>query len=139
MNKVLGIFGFLVFLLSVLFLIVAGGDVFDEDGFESPSVMVGFAVFFLGTAFGGAYLAKRKLFPGWTLIRKPKQSAEQIILELALGHNGRLTIGKIAAKTNLSVAEAKAEIESLCRQGVAEVSFGENGEVSYVFAGLGPG
>ena len=138
MNKVLGVFGFFVFLVSVLFLIVVVGDVFDEDGLESPGVMVALAVFFFGTAFGGAYLAKRKLFPGWKLIRKPKQSAEQIILELALSNNGRLTIGEIAVKTRLYVAQSKAEIEALCRQGVAEVSFGDDGEVSYVFAGLGP-
>ena len=138
MSKILGCFGCLVFLVSVLFLIVVIGDFFEEGGIDSPSVMLAFAVFFLGTAIGGAYLAKRKLFPGRRFIREPEASPEQIILELALHNNGRLTIAEIAAKTSLSVAQAKVEVESLCRQGVAEVSIGEQGDVYYIFAGLGP-
>ncbi len=136
MNKFLGLLGGLVCLFSLMFVAAAIGDLAGGDTETSTGVLVGLLVFFGGTAFLGGYLARKKLFVSGDEAREALRGHEQTILELALAQGGRATVAGIAAKTDLTVAEAKAGLEALTRQGVAEVAFDADDDVYYQFPGL---
>ena len=108
-----------------------------EDGFGEDSKLIfvfGLAVntlLCLGTGFLAFKLLRTKGSPPET------RTHEQIILDLAVSSHGTLSIAEIAARSPLSVAEAKQGIESLTVQAVAFVEFNEQEDVFYRFPGLG--
>jgi len=65
------------------------------------------------------------------------QEQERSLLQLARKHGGMLTPALVAADTDLSVAEADAELLRLAKLGACEVEYGEQTAVEYRFAGLG--
>ena len=113
MAKLLGVFGFFMALSSLLFITVAIGDLIAGDSETPPNVLVGIVVFFLGLGAGGLYLVKRQFYPQAPQDHQPAKTPEQTILDLALDNDGRLTIAGIAAKTHLSVSQAKEEMDAL--------------------------
>lgn len=102
-----------------------------------PGVLVGLLIFFSGTALASAYMAKTQLTDGGRTEKLEAHHHETIILKLAMQHNGRLNIAQIAALSPLSVNDAQVAIKTLTTQGVAELEFTADGEVFYLFAGLG--
>ena len=137
LRKIGGFFAGYVCLCSTVLLFTAGVGLM-AGGEESPGVMVALMIFFGGISWGSFKLTK-------TLFSEPKVEGfvepaeltdEQRILELAIASDGTLTIAEIAARTPLSVAEAKAGIEALTREGVASVEFDEKQDIYYRFPGL---
>ena len=107
----------------------------DED---SPGLMFGMMIFFGAISWGSFKVSKNLFSPpnpeGY--VPPVEMTHEQQILELAMATDGTLTIAEIAARTPLSVADAKAGIEALTREGVASVEFDEKQDVYYRFPGL---
>ncbi len=136
MNKFLGVLGVLVCLMSLFFVAAAIVDLVGGESETPAGVLVGLLVFFSGTAAAGGYLARRKLFVSGDREREALRTHEQTILELALAEGGRATVAGVAAKTEMTVAEAKAGLEALAVQGVAEVSFDADDDIYYLFPGL---
>lgn len=64
---------------------------------------------------------------------------ERVVLQTAAGSNGHLTVGNLAMQTNLSVDQANQILETLESKGVARSTVGEQGNIEYVFPGLGGG
>ncbi len=133
MRTFFGVIGVLVALLS-LFLVatsvsdlMAGGNAKTE-----PSVLIGMVVFFSGTSLLGAWFARR-------MLRKSRRSAfeiEQAVLTLAAAHGGRLTLAEVSTGCRLSVADARAALQRLCGQGVADLHMTDAGVEVYAFAGF---
>ena len=101
-----------------------------------PGVLVGLLIFFSGTALASAYMAKTQLTDGGRTEKLEAHHHETIILKLAMQHNGRLNIAQIAALFLCQSTTLKS-IKTLTTQGVAELEFTADGEVFYLFAGLG--
>ena len=112
------------------------GDLISGGGDTEPGILVGLVIFFAGTALASGYLAKRKLLGSRSIIEDTAHKHETIVLELALKHDGRLTIAQIAALTPLSVDDAKTALQQLSLQGVAELEFDAQGDIFYAFGGL---
>ena len=135
LRKVGGFFaGYICFSSGFGFLFAV--DTLFEPGQESFGIFLGLAIFF-GVVSWQSYKLSKKLFadPSHEPIEDPR-ATEQIILDLAAATDGTLTIGEIAARTRLSVTEAKDGIEALTREGVAAVEFDEKQDVYYRFPGL---
>ena len=116
---------------------MAIGDLVTGTPDTEPGVLVGLLIFFSGTALASAYLAKTQLTDDGATEKLEAHNHETIILKLAMQHNGRLNIAQIAALSPLSVNDAQVAIKTLTTQGVAELEFTADGEVFYLFAGLG--
>ncbi|NBB90881.1 MAG: NINE protein [Spirochaetes bacterium] len=67
--------------------------------------------------------------------RRP-MSVEQIILTTAREHGGYTTATEIALEAQVSVDEAKEELDGLVSKGIAEVRVKKNGVLAYVFPEL---
>lgn len=63
-------------------------------------------------------------------------SADSGLLRAARRHQGRITIALACLETGLSLAEAKRQLERLCREGHCERDVAEDGADLYVFSGL---
>ena len=136
-RKIGGFFAGYVCLCSAVLTCAAAGDMLAGDE-ESPGLMAGMMIFF-GVITWGSYKLSKSLFADPTNTGdKPlaKKSHEQQILDLAIMSDGTLTIAEIAAHTPLSVAEAKAGIEALTKEGIASVEFDEKQDIYYRFPGL---
>ena len=132
---------------SVIFLVLflfSDGDILGDA--EVPDAYQGFgvdadAILLIGLignlmfCLGGALVARALLTSKKS--DKDARTSEQIILDLAVHSNGTLSIAEVAARTSLSVAEAKTGIEALTVAGVALVEFNEQDDVFYRFPGLG--
>jgi hypothetical protein len=133
MRGCLGFSGLSVVAFSLLMIVTALGDFF--TGQDDPSLMIGMAIFFAVTAFGGAiatYLGFRK--------RKNKeldpQNIERTILGAAKQHAGEVTVEEVALHTPLTIAECKQILEDMVTHGAAEIGLGPNQETIYVFRGF---
>ena len=136
-RKIAGFFAGYVSLCSAVITCAAAGDML-AGGEESPGLMAGMAIFF-GVITWGSFKLSKSLFadpnkePTKPVIQK---SHEQQILDLAIMSDGTLTIAEIAAHTPLSVADAKAGIEALTKEGIASVEFDDKQDIYYRFPGL---
>ena len=136
-----GAIGTVLFLLLFVF---SDGEMFGDaevlgayEGFGMDAktiLLMGLVVNFM-FCLGGAFVARLLLKSNSPT--PEDRSHEQIILDLAVLSDGTLSIAEIAARTSLSVAEAKAGIEALTVAGVAFVEFNEQEDVFYRFPGLG--
>jgi hypothetical protein len=133
MRTFFGVIGVLVALFSALLVAMCISDlVTGGDGKTEPGVTIGLLVFFAGTTLLGLWFAYR-------MLRKPKRSAfeiEQAILTLAAARGGRLTLAEVSTGCRLSVAEARAALQRLCGQGVADLRMTDTGVEVYAFAGF---
>ena len=121
---------------------LVGVDVDQDDNSFGTKIGFLFGTLFFGfLAYRGYKFAKdsfRSVTAAGGPPAQPELTPEQTILELALASDGTLTIAEIAACSNLSVSDAKTEIEALTKAGVASVEFNDEGDVYYRFAGLTP-
>jgi hypothetical protein len=142
----LGVFGLVMALFSAFFVAAALGEmVTGGDGKTSFGVYLGLLVFFLGAGAVGAWLAYVNLWQRRTApsgradaASAPRSEAarEDCILDLAQREHGRITVAEVASHCNLTVAEAKAALDRLVLQKVAEMRVAENGVLVYVFDGF---
>jgi hypothetical protein len=133
-KKLLGVLGVTLALFSSFFVMAAIGDLFGGDTETKTSVLLGLLVFFSGTGFAGAYLAKRSLrSPEPTLTDEER---ERLVLRLAADHQGRLTAAEVAAHTPLSLQESQQMLERLEQHRAAELQLTPDGAMVYHFPQL---
>ena len=65
-----------------------------------------------------------------------EEEQERVLLDLAKKNQGVLTIAQVAAYSELTIKESKAQLEALSLAGVCEVGFDADGAVQYTFKGL---
>ncbi len=65
------------------------------------------------------------------------QDVEREVLQLANYEGGKLSSGKIAVSTDLSVDEAEEVLESFAMKGVAHTDISDGGSIQYIFPGFG--
>ena len=68
--------------------------------------------------------------------RGTPQTAEHVVLHLAVQHKGTLTATLVAANSALSFDQAQAELDNLTRKGACDIDSTDKGVVVYRFAGL---
>ena len=138
MRTLLGLFGILVTLTSLLFVFAAIGDLAGGDSDTETGILVGLLVFFSGTAATGGWFAKRMLGARRASGPAPVSAAEieRTVLAEAKSGGGRLTVTELAANTDLSLAEAEAILEKLCHTGIAQMRFTDDHQPVYAFPGL---
>ena len=66
------------------------------------------------------------------IVNHPKDSVERIILKLAKKNKGVLTVSEVALEANISVDEAKKNLELLTKKGFTEIRVRKNGVIVYV-------
>ncbi len=67
-----------------------------------------------------------------TIVSAPKESVERIILKLAKRNKGILIISDVALEANISVDDAKKDLEILVNKGIAEIMVKKTGAIVYV-------
>ncbi len=136
MRILLGVFGVLIGLVSLMFVAMAIGDlIFGSKNGTAPSVLVGLLVFFLGTGFSGGWLAK------WGFFSKPKPAVsefemEQRVLMLAGTRGGVVTVADVALHCRLGVEDGKSTLDRLVDAGVATLHVTDDGGFFYFFKEL---
>jgi hypothetical protein len=141
--------GAMIALVSAFFVAAAvvesatGGD-----GETSPGVYAGLIVFFGGTFVGGAYLVWRMLQkrpatsgasgPAAEQPPAPPTEAdrERQVLRFAETEHGRVTIPEVAARCDMTIAEAKATLDRLVTLQAATIQVTSAGVLVYVFPGF---
>jgi hypothetical protein len=147
---------------SVAFSEFAAGG----DGKTDPPIYVGLIVFFGGLTAAGAYLAWRMLRPRPASAGAARPGAEPTtsgqrgggrrgagsppaptppaneaererrVLRLAEQEHGRVTVPEVAARCTMTIAEAKAELDRLVLNEIAEIQVTATGVLVYVFPGF---
>jgi hypothetical protein len=130
------------FVAAALVESAAGGD-----GKTSPGVYAGLIAFFGGTFVAGAYLV-------WYMLRKRSATAgtsdppherpappteadrERRVLLYAGSEHGRVTVPEVAARCDMTIADAKATLDRLVSQEAATMQVTEAGVLVYVFPGF---
>jgi TM2 domain-containing membrane protein YozV len=67
-----------------------------------------------------------------TIINTPKESVERIILKLAKHNNGIISVSDVALEANISVDEAKNDLEILLNKGFVEMRVKKTGAIVYI-------
>jgi DNA invertase Pin-like site-specific DNA recombinase len=81
--------------------------------------------------------------PGWRYVDdgeaavihgrpKEKESLERVILKLARENKGVLTVSEVALAADISVDEAKRDLDALVSKGIAELRVRKTGTLVYV-------
>ncbi|MDR2630728.1 MAG: TM2 domain-containing protein [Spirochaetaceae bacterium] len=65
-----------------------------------------------------------------------KESTERVILKLAKQHKGILTPTEVALEANISIEEAKKDLEALVSKGFAEIRVRKSGTIVYTLPEL---
>jgi TM2 domain-containing membrane protein YozV len=66
------------------------------------------------------------------IVSTPKESVERIILKLAKTNKGIVTVSDLALEANISVDDAKKDLEILMNKGFAEMRVTKTGAIVYV-------
>jgi TM2 domain-containing membrane protein YozV/predicted transcriptional regulator len=66
------------------------------------------------------------------IVNTPKDSVERIILKLAKQNNGIIAIADVALEANISIDEAKNDLETLVNKGFVEMRVKKTGAIVYV-------
>jgi predicted transcriptional regulator len=66
------------------------------------------------------------------IINTPKESVERIILRIAKQNNGIITISDVALEGNISVDDAKKDLEILLDKGIVEMRVKKTGAIVYI-------
>jgi len=70
--------------------------------------------------------------------RNSKESLERIILRTAKKNNGKTTPSEVALEGNISLEEAKQNLEKLAQSGYADMKVTKTGVIVYVFPDFAP-
>lgn len=68
-----------------------------------------------------------------------RESIEKVILRTAKKHGGRATPAAVALEGDVSIEEAKRDLEKLVTKGYAEMKVTKDGTIVYLFPDLAPG
>jgi hypothetical protein len=137
LRSILGVLGIGIALISLLFVVMAIGDLTGGNAYESEvSVVVALLLFFLGTGASGTWMAWRNLRRVRHGAPETPEELEQRILSIARALRGRVTVLEVAARCGISIEEAKEALSRMNRAGVIEPSLTEDGVMVYHFPGL---
>jgi predicted transcriptional regulator len=67
---------------------------------------------------------------------KEKESVERVILKIAKEHKGILTASEVALGANISIDEAKKNLDALVSKGFAEIRVRKSGTLVYTLPEL---
>jgi hypothetical protein len=84
-------------------------------------------------ALGVAAMSGRYVETGGVSYRKA-DSAEKTILKVARKNGGQVTPGEVAIESDISVDDARKELDKLAKNGLAEVRVRSSGVIVYYFA-----
>lgn len=127
-------FGAILALFSLMMAFAAFGDLVYPQGTDtSMGVIVGICVFFVLTTAGGAFLFYHGIRQGR---RRRMERNERTILKIIAEKEGRLTPEEVALETEITVEEAKTQLDGLCEKGAGEVQVTQDGRLLYVFFGF---
>lgn len=130
MNKILAVFGYLIALISIFFVLAAISDLVSGTSKTSTGILLGLLVFFLGTAVGGVSLAL-------TIRKKNKRESERQkeddVIKAIISHDGSITPFELAADTSFTIDECNEILELLCRKGYGSVFVTDQGNIVYSF------
>ena len=73
----------------------------------------------------------RKVTDGETHIVREKENVERVILKLAKANKGILTASEVALSANISMEEAKKDLDALVSKGFAELRVRQSGTLVY--------
>ncbi|MDR1899862.1 MAG: NINE protein [Treponema sp.] len=79
----------------------------------------------------GGDRAWRRVHDGEARIVRETESVERIILKLAREHKGILTTSEVALAANISIDEAKRDLDALVNKGIAELRVRKSGTLVY--------
>lgn len=133
MRTIIGIVAVLFALANSVFVIAAIYDLTDGQSRTSTGILLAMLLLFGGLTALGAWLAMRMLGHGKAAAIR---ASEQLVLETARARGGRLTVAELAATTSLTVEQAHAALERLCRQRIAEIHYTDDLTPVYAFRGL---
>ena len=131
--RAMGCLGLFVLANSAFFVVAALANLIAGDSETEPGVILGLLVFFALTGYGGYWLYRSSG-------KKPPNPnpPEQRILALAEKNQGRITLAEVVLYCDLKTEEAREQLKSMVRQGLAELHVSEGGEEVYAFGGLMP-
>ncbi|MDR2304930.1 MAG: TM2 domain-containing protein [Treponema sp.] len=73
---------------------------------------------------------------GQARVVNEKESVERVILKLAKENNGVLTASEVALAANISIDNAKKDLDALLRKGIAELRVRKSGALVYTIPEL---
>ena len=136
-RAVLGVFGVLIALVSLLFVVMAIGDIAGGDAYESEAGVVwALLLFFLATGACGGWMAWRNLRRVRHGTPETAEELEQRILSVARKLGGRVTVLEVASRCGVSIEEAKEALSRMSRHGVIEPGLTDDGVMIYTFSGF---
>jgi Fic family protein len=68
---------------------------------------------------------------GHARVVNEKESVERVILKLAKENNGMLTASEVALAANISIDDAKKDLDALLKKGIAELRVRKSGALVY--------
>lgn len=83
---------------------------------------------------GGRYW--RNVNDGKTRIVREKEKTERVVLKTAKANKGVLTASELALAANISIEEARSELDMLVTKGFAELRVRQSGTLVYVIPDL---
>jgi len=147
-RRLIGVMAIGLALLSLMFLVMAMGDLLGGTAMQSPdgpatdpSVLWGLLIFFLGLTLSTGWLA-RWGFGSTNTPEQPELNQDQQlrrVLQAAQASQGSLTLLELAAVTPFSLAQCETLLETLITQRLAQMQIREDGVVLYVFPDFLPG
>ncbi|MDR1655912.1 MAG: TM2 domain-containing protein [Treponema sp.] len=73
----------------------------------------------------------RYVSDGQARVVNEKESVERVILKLAKENNGLLTASEVALAANISIDDAKKDLDALLKKGIAELRVRKSGTLVY--------
>jgi hypothetical protein len=122
-------------LLLALFMFVGymGADIQGGPGATVLALVIAVG---LPAAGGAALLARHFRKPGQLSERKDelrRQTLEAEVLRIARAHGAKLTVIEVVGELAVTPEEAKAALDSLARQEIAELEITDSGVIVYAF------
>jgi TM2 domain-containing membrane protein YozV/predicted transcriptional regulator len=84
----------------------------------------------------GGHRSWRDVNDGEARIVREKESVERIILKIARENKGVLTAGEVALAANISIEDAKRDLDALVSKGFAELRVRKSGTLVYAIPDL---
>jgi len=129
-HKFLMITGGFITACSAFFVAAAVGELFTGPSDTRPEILWGLFIFFSIAGLSGLYLCMNNFFKDR---RKKREQKERLVLKFITEKKGRVTPVEIAAETTLLIDEVKKILDTLCDNGMGQLTVTENGGIVYEF------
>lgn len=120
-----------------MFVVMAIADLLGAGARDTETgVAVALLVLFSGVGYGGALLFRSGRRSARLAARAGAEALERRVLDFARAHDGRVTLAEVAEACDVPVTEAKALLDALTKQGVADLTMTDQGILVYRFSGF---